>query len=121
MLLVLRDLFSASLSLLWVVGLFHTAVDAKRRFANRSACRFWTVLALVLPIAGPSLYLLVRPSETRDERRVRRRRQMCLELAARSLPRHAVAQVVPPAPTAAEPVPQRLAAHRPFEAQPAAR
>jgi hypothetical protein len=111
MLVALTDLWSASFLLLWIAGAFHTAVDARRRFANTSPRWFWAVVALV-PIGGPCLYLVVRPAETLAERRLRRRRLLYLELVAHD----AVAdeQVVK------LPRPQRVA-HRSFEAQPAAR
>ena len=48
MLVALTDLWSASLLLLWIAGAFHTAADARRRFANASARRLWAVLALLL-------------------------------------------------------------------------
>jgi Phospholipase_D-nuclease N-terminal len=96
MLAALTDLWSASLLLLWVVGAFHTAVDARRRFANASTRRLWAAVAVVLPLAGPGVYLVVRPAETLAERRLRRRRLLYLELVARG-------------------------AHRSFEAQPATR
>jgi hypothetical protein len=111
MLLALTDLWSASLLLLWIAGAFHTAVDARRRFANGSPRWFWAVVALLLPIAGPGLYLVVRPAETLVERRLRRRRVLYLELVARDA--GGEEQVV-------EIRPQRVA-YRSFEAQPATR
>jgi hypothetical protein len=112
MLVALSDLWSASLLLLWVAGAFHTAVDARRRFANGSTRRLWASLAVLLPIAGPALYLVVRPAETLAERRLRRHRLLCLELVAREA--GADEEVVE------SPRPQRVA-HRSFEAQPATR
>jgi len=112
MLVALTDLWSASLLLLWIAGGFHTAVDARRRYANASARRLWAALALLLPIAGPALYLVVRPGETLAERRLRRRRLLYLELAVREA--EAEEEIVVPPP------PQRIA-HRSFEAQPATR
>jgi hypothetical protein len=97
--------------LIWLACAFHTAVDARRRFASASARVLWTAAGLLLPIAGPVLYLVVRPSETLVGRRQRRRRLLYLELAARE---PGVEQTV--ATPAARPVP-----HRSFEAQPATR
>jgi hypothetical protein len=107
----LTQLWSASLVLLWVASAFHTALDARRRFANPSSHRLWTAVALLLPIAGPGLYLVVRPAETLADRRLRRRRQLYLELIARE----GVEEEVAEAP------PERPVAHRSFEAQPATR
>src|SRR5262249_49803218 len=106
--------FSASFFVLWAVGVVHTAIDARRRFANPSACVVWLALAAMLPLAGPCAYLLVRPSETREERRLRRRRLLCLELALEQ-PREAA-----PARAPRTVAPRRMA-NRSFEAQPAAR
>src|SRR5207248_11321884 len=79
---VLRDLLSASLPLLWIAGAFHKGADVRRRFANVSARRFWTALAVLLPLVGPGVYLVVRPAETLEERRLHRRRVLYLEVAA---------------------------------------
>src|SRR5437667_10734223 len=79
---VVTDLLSASLPLLWIAGAFHTGADARRRFANVSARRFWTALAILLPLVGPGLYLVVRPAETLEERRLRRRMVLYPEVAA---------------------------------------
>src|SRR5438094_9394812 len=79
---VIRDLLSASLPLLWIAGAFHTGADARRRFANVSARRFWTALAVLLPLVGAGVYLVVRPDETLEERRLRRRRVLYLGVAA---------------------------------------
>jgi hypothetical protein len=112
MLALLTDLWSVSLLLLWIAGAFHTAADARRRFASASARRLWAVLALLMPIVGPALYLVVRPAETLTERRLRRRRSLYLELVAREA--GVEEQVAEPAR------PQRIA-HHSFEAQPATR
>jgi hypothetical protein len=112
MLVALTQLWSASLLLLWFAGAFHTAVDARRRFAHASPRWFWAVVALLLPIGGPALYLVVRPAETLAERRLRRRRSLYLELVAHDA---GVEQEV------VEPAPERRLAHRSFEAQPATR
>jgi hypothetical protein len=112
MLVALTDLWSASLLLLWVAGAVLTAVDARLRFANASTRRLWAVLAVLLPIAGPALYLVVRPAHTLAERRLRRRRLLYLELVAH--------EAGVEGEIAESPRPQRLA-HRSFEAQPATR
>lgn len=111
MLVAITDLWSASLLLIWLATAFHTALDARRRFTSASARGLWTAVGFLLPITGPALYLVVRPSDTLVERRLRRRRLLYLELAARE---PGVEQAV--ATPAARPVP-----HRSFEAQPATR
>jgi phospholipase D-like protein len=66
---------------IWSGGAVLTAVDAGRRYAHASSRRLWTILAIVLPVVGPGLYLAARP-ETREERRLRHRRLMYLEVMA---------------------------------------
>ena len=104
---VIRDLLSASLPLLWIAGAFHTGADARRRFANVSARRFWTALAVLLPLVGAGVYLVVRPAETREERRLRRRRVLYLEVAAGA---RATVRATLPATAPAAPELQRKAA-----------
>jgi hypothetical protein len=104
---VLRDLLSASLPLLWIAGAFHTGADARQRFANVSARRFWTGLAVLLPLVGPGVYLVVRPAETLGERRLRRRRVLYLEVAAGE---RATVRATRPATAPAVPELQREAA-----------
>ena len=112
MLVALTDLWSSSLVLLWIAGTVHTAVDARLRFANASPRKLWPAIAMLLPLAGPALYLVVRPAETLAERRLRRRRLRYLEFMVREA--GIEEEIVEPAR------PQRIA-HRSFEAQPATR
>ena len=76
---VLRDLFVLSSALLWFAGVAHTAADTPRRFAHPAARAIWVGVAALLPVVGLGLYLLVRPAETRVERRVRRLTLLHLE------------------------------------------
>jgi membrane protein implicated in regulation of membrane protease activity len=79
MFVVFRDLFIGSIVLLWVGGAAHTAGDVGRRFLSRSARVFWPVVAMLVPVGGAGLYLLVRPARTRAERRERRYMLLYLE------------------------------------------
>jgi hypothetical protein len=76
---VLRDLFVLLAALLWIAGVAHTAADAPRRFADPAARAIWVGVAALLPVVGLGLYLLVRPAETRVERRVHRLTMLHLE------------------------------------------
>ena len=105
---VVRDLLSASLPLLWIAGAFHTGADVRRRFANVSARRFWTALAVLLPLVGAGVYLVMRPDETLEERRLRRRRVLYLEVAAGE--RATVRARLPATATAAPELPRKAAA-----------
>jgi membrane protein implicated in regulation of membrane protease activity len=72
MLVVVRDLLVGSTVLVWLGGATRTAADARRRFCQRSPQVFWAAVAVLVPIAGVGLYMLVRPAQTRAERRARR-------------------------------------------------
>jgi len=79
MFVVICDVVALLAALIWIAGVAHTAADGGRRFANPAARAFWVGVAALLPVIRLGLYLLVRPAETRVERRVRRLTMLHLE------------------------------------------
>ena len=65
---VFRDLFVGSALALWVGGVALTGGDVGRRFSSQSARVFWPAVAVMVPILGAGLYMLMRPARTRAER-----------------------------------------------------
>jgi len=92
MFVVICDVVALLAALIWIAGVAHTAADggrrfepsrvSRRRFANPAARAFWVGVAALLPVIRLGLYLLVRPAETRVERRVRRLTMLHLERLA---------------------------------------
>ncbi|MHB8644025.1 MAG: hypothetical protein ACYDA3_14195 [Gaiellaceae bacterium] len=76
---VFRDSLFAVAFIGWFGAAAYARIDARRRFANRTAITLWTVFSLLLPVAGTFVYVLVRPAQTPFERRARRYRLLYLE------------------------------------------
>src|SRR5262245_42378527 len=68
---LLRDGFLPGLVVAWVTCVVSIASDVRARTTDRRAARLATALGAV-PVAGPVVYLCLRPPETREERRERR-------------------------------------------------
>ncbi len=78
--LIVRDSSVVAFLTVWAMTVRLTHLDARARLANRSAIRAAVALAALVPVGGFVLYRVLRPAETRLERRERRLARLLAEL-----------------------------------------
>ena len=92
--LLFRDGVPVALLALWAASVCAVRADARLRVSNRAGVRAAVLLAALLPFLGAFVYCVLRPTETRIERRERWLARLLLELevgSARPLPANVVA------------------------------
>ena len=82
--------FANWLLVCWLIGMCWTWIDSRRRL-GRTVGRIALAMLGVVPIAGPLLYVLLRPNELLIRRRERARMKDALERLAAARPQAAPA------------------------------